>query len=417
MATLYFYYGGVGFPDWANLSNWWTDSSFTAQASAIPGSGDSVVITNGSTLDDDFTVINLTVQNGAHIAPAGSPYTLTVTGTVAFEGSSYLGSTTISWSGATASFSNSSYLASGSTFTVAGTGTLTLQDSAYNSGTITNTSGGLVIFNGSGAVNSGAVTNAAVTDVRFNNGATNSFSPAGTVSYATFNNNSLCYGNVTYDAVLNDTVICDPPAIGGTVTFNNSSTLKGTGTINAVLFNDSSGIDAGGFSGTVTTMTFTGAAYSADPFPPGASISTRAFANNVAFTIDSSTWSADTENWTFNGTKQWLFKGSADNGGKVHDATFEDSSLNAFAGTALGNATFRHNSRNEGLASASDTATFEDAAYNASGATVGSGTFTGSSYNNGTVNSTESYTDRTPYPVPVPPGMRGINGSSILGVI
>jgi hypothetical protein len=145
------------------------------------------------------------------------------------------------------------------------------------------------------------------------------------------------------------------------------------------------------------------------------------------------------------------FSGYSSNSGTVTgDATFNDSAGNF--GTVTGNATFNDLSYNGSETGVLGTGTFNDDSYNvyqmsgpctfnhrsslASGGNVdgncvfndssfvadstsigGDATFRGSSYNGAgevgvMIYGTVSFEDRTPYPIP-----RGINGSSILGVL
>lgn len=124
---------------------------------------------------------------------------------------------------------------------------------------------------------------------------------------------------------------------------------------------------------------------------------------------------------TFNGSSS-LFLGTV-----TGDATFNDTAYNG-NGTVSGNATFNDSSYNGG--DVEGDAVFNGYAFNAV-MVFGDATFNDSTYNDGTVvgNATlrdssyatvsgsitmgsATYTNRTPYPIP-----RGLNGSSILGVI
>jgi phage baseplate assembly protein gpV len=93
------------------------------------------------------------------------------------------------------------------------------------------------------------------------------------------------------------------------------------------------------------------------------------------------------------------------------DAVFNDTS--SFGDYLMGNGTFNHNSRSGTYMSVNYDATFNDSSY-CDGPVDGDATFNDSSYctANGVIAGTETYANRTPYPIP-----RGINGSSILGVI
>ena len=90
------------------------------------------------------------------------------------------------------------------------------------------------------------------------------------------------------------------------------------------------------------------------------------------------------------------------------NCTFNDSSRND--GTITGDCTFNHSSYND-YGTINGNCTFNDSSYN-DGTINGNCTFNDSSYNTGTVSGSRSFQNRTPYPIP-----RGINGSSILGVI
>lgn len=95
----------------------------------------------------------------------------------------------------------------------------------------------------------------------------------------------------------------------------------------------------------------------------------------------------------------------------VGNATFNDDSSNSWS--VVGDCTFNHRSRSESGA-INGNATFNDSTYN-TGTIGGDATFRDSSYSFGeyaVISGTVTFTDRTPYPIP-----RGINGSSILGVI
>ena len=82
MATLYF--NAAVDADWNTLGNWWTSDAFTTQASALPTSSDSVVLSatcdanSGSTP----TVVNLTFIAGF----ADFSIWITVTGNATFDG-------------------------------------------------------------------------------------------------------------------------------------------------------------------------------------------------------------------------------------------------------------------------------------------------------------------------------------------
>ena len=64
MATLYF--NGAVDSDWAEIENWWTSDDFTTQASALPSSSDSVVLSSSCDTNSgsEPTVVNLTINDG-----------------------------------------------------------------------------------------------------------------------------------------------------------------------------------------------------------------------------------------------------------------------------------------------------------------------------------------------------------------
>ena len=82
MATLY--YNAAVDSDWNTLGNWWTSDAFTTQASALPTSSDSVVLSATCDVNSGSTptVVNLTfIVNNAQFG-----IWITVTGNATFEG-------------------------------------------------------------------------------------------------------------------------------------------------------------------------------------------------------------------------------------------------------------------------------------------------------------------------------------------
>ena len=137
MATLY--YNGAVDSDWNTLGNWWTSSAFATQASALPTSSDSVVLsatcdTNGGS---EPTVVNFTLND-----PSSGAYYIaiafTVTGNATFNGSSYNDSTVTG----NATFNDNSY--NSGTGTVTGNATFT--ESSYTSTPAGGTITGIVTF-------------------------------------------------------------------------------------------------------------------------------------------------------------------------------------------------------------------------------------------------------------------------------
>lgn len=107
--TLYF--NGAVDSDWATLGNWWTSGAFTTQASALPTSGDSVVLsaTCGTNSGSAPTVVNFTLNDPDYYA-FYLFVAITVTGNATFNDGSYNYGTV--------------------------TGDATFNDSSYNSGTV-----------------------------------------------------------------------------------------------------------------------------------------------------------------------------------------------------------------------------------------------------------------------------------------
>ena len=86
MATLY--YNAAVDSDWATLGNWWTDDAFTTQASSLPTSSDSVVLSGGcsSNSGSEPTVVNFTMNDPGYSYAFG--ISITVTGNATFNGTS-----------------------------------------------------------------------------------------------------------------------------------------------------------------------------------------------------------------------------------------------------------------------------------------------------------------------------------------
>ena len=291
MATLYFNAAVNG--DWAELGNWWTDDTFTTQASALPTSSDNVVLsaTCNSNSGSEPTVVDLTFNDptydGGHLYIA-----VTVTGNATFNVSS------------------------------------------YNYGTVTGN--------------------------------------------ATFNDNSRNdFGTVSGDATFNDNSRNDFGGVNGNATFTASSyTGSPTGTV----------------SGTVTFS-------SASP---------------VSFTVNSDVfgvWSQDTSSWVFSTEGQnWTFNFNSSLNYSVTitgNATFNDYSANG--GIVNGNATFNNSYNNTTV---TGNATFNGSSVNISGTVTGNATFSPTSASaqiaggfSGTYGSVSLAYEK------------GINGSSILGVV
>jgi hypothetical protein len=203
MATLY--YNAAVDTDWSELGNWWTDSGFSVQATALPTSGDDAILnqTCDTNSGSEPTVVNLTFNGSGYLG-----ISITVTGMATFNDSSsnYFFATVAG----DATFNDNSYnfgpVTGNATFnnnsynlfaTVAGDATF--NDSSYNFGIVT----GNATFNNS-SFNSYTVTGNAT----FNDNAENRLGflwPYGTVGgNAVFNGNSVNTGNVLGNADFNN---------------------------------------------------------------------------------------------------------------------------------------------------------------------------------------------------------------------
>lgn len=217
MAT--FYFNGAAdlaagqFLDWQTLGNWWMDDTFSTQASSLPTSSDSVVMS--ATCDTNSgsapTVVNLTMS-GSYVYVGIS---LTVTGMATFNGQSYYNYGTLngnctfngsSWNSGPAGTINGDAIFNDSSYNYQTVnGNATFSDNSYNLGTVN----GNATFNGSAQMQSGTVT-----------------------GNATFNgSSSMDEGSVEGNSTFNDTSLLDGnnyPSIYGTVVLNDYATANGS---------------------------------------------------------------------------------------------------------------------------------------------------------------------------------------------
>jgi hypothetical protein len=206
--TLYF--DGVYDEFWHDLRNWWNDENHTDQATSLPKSVDSVVVT-GTSIDtgsgSEPTVANFTMNDPDTGYSLFGP--LTVTGVATFNGFS-------------------------SNLAPSLTANVVLNDDAYSSQTINgnatfngdsfNDTGGTVAGNavfGGNSFNEGTVSGDAV----FNGSSRNKFD-ATVGGNATFNNSTTNEGAVSGDATFNDSARHEG-SVTGTATFNDSSCVDG----------------------------------------------------------------------------------------------------------------------------------------------------------------------------------------------
>jgi len=190
MATLYF--NAAVDSDWDEIGNWWTSGAFTTQASAMPTSSDSVVLsaTCDTNSGSEPTIVNLTTTSNL-----STPVTVT--------------------------------------------GMATFNDSASNNGTVS----GNATFNGS-AHNNGTVTGNAT----FNDSASNEGTVTGT---ATFNGSSSnYYGTVSGDATFNDSAYNNYGTVSGDATFRGAASNI-TGITGAVILAYEKGINGSSILGVI----------------------------------------------------------------------------------------------------------------------------------------------------------------------
>lgn len=222
-----------------------------------------------------------------------------------------------------------------------------------------------------------------------------------TTGGATFNgsakNEAQIYGDVTFNdtsrnnfgttygmATFNDYAACSSGSLAGQSTFNDNTYNEYGLIFGDSTFNDNAG--QGGFS--VAPVTFNGSSQQT---------ATGLISNSAVFNDNSS------NSGTVEGT-----------------AVFNDSSYNN-GGAATGDVTLRGNASSSGTIgnpyASTSVINLYDNSFIVEGSTVGAATITFHDSSYGAVQNTSyygavSFANRTPYPIP-----RGINGSSILGVI
>ena len=139
------YYNAASNYDWNTLTNWWTDSNFTSQASSLPTVSDDVVISQSvssnsgpaisvNTLSlngtSDISSITVTVANGATLNNSSAFYNSTIVGDATFFDNSFNSTSAIVTGNAV--FNDSSYNRVNAT--VSGNGTF--NDITANNGTV-----------------------------------------------------------------------------------------------------------------------------------------------------------------------------------------------------------------------------------------------------------------------------------------
>jgi hypothetical protein len=224
MATLYFNDDNTGDGDWNNVSNWWTNSGATNQASGKPTSSDSVVLQRNVTANGGSTptVVDLTAPTGNTLLQI----TTIVTGTATFQGSARLNATLTG----NCVFQDSAWSQSSAEIT----GNVTFNDNAYAD---TSTIHGNVTYNGSSYMLNGVVDTGNATF----NGSSKYIRPlnSGQISTnATFNGSSKCCGQVNGLATFNGSAVAlagtlegsevSDCYLAGDAVFNGSSVFNGS---------------------------------------------------------------------------------------------------------------------------------------------------------------------------------------------
>jgi hypothetical protein len=460
--------------DWNNLGNWFMDDGLTIPAPSLPTSIDSVVISLSQLSENSGstpTVVNLTVNN----VPFGLP--INVTGTATFNGSSANLAAPPGSDQATLTancvFNDGAYINTNATVNGNCTfnnesringgyvnGDCVFNDSAYNDyGWIA----GNATFNDSSYNNYGRITG----DATFNDYSHNDL--YGDIANATFNDSS--YNNsgatVTGNATFNDSSY-NNGTVSGDATFNDYSynSSSGDGVTGDATFNDNSTNNFNGTArvGGLATFTKTGEILvsssslgflESNYYAGGISIPN---ASSLVFDVDytgllpisfAGQWIFSDGNNAGTITANVIFNGNSMNYGTINgDVTFNDTSKNGdyqYSSSIYGNVTFNGSSFNGflGVIDSNTTVLFNDSSYN-DGNVTGDATFNDSSYNNGTVTGDATFNDssyteggtisgnamftldsaaltltkvQTIYGSISFTYEKGINGSSILGII
>lgn len=201
--TLYF--NGAEDEYWTNLNNWWEDETFSTPAASLPISVDDVIAS--ATLFGDYggvtnvTVANFTFNGNGFL----SDINLTVTGVATFNNDSASDSYVVIYGN---SIYNDAALCVSANY-----GDCVFNDNSYNNtGYIT----GDIVFNDN-SYNDGTV----IGNVTFNH---NSRNNAGAITgNVIFNNSSYNYNIIDGEAIFNDNSYNDLGAISGIATFNDFS--------------------------------------------------------------------------------------------------------------------------------------------------------------------------------------------------
>lgn len=465
MATLY--YNAAVNTNWSTLGNWWTDSSYSTQALSLPSSSDTVVIDGDvSTISSGVAVVDH-VAGGYLISPRPTMDINLTTNTASFNfnigSSGVLNITTNSiFSYDAAAYATTNYgiinvsgiLGCGGTDTFINYGTIngdcnlwygnneglingncifadpTTAPNPGGGGWFENSTGGTIIGNciiyTDYSRNEGNITGNCTFYDNSYNGYPGSIS--GNVTFNDDSGNGIYVDNINGGTIIGDVIFNDNSShygsnysdalITGNITYNDYSyRANASSSSNMVVFNDYSSTEGGYFNdidGNNAFVIFNDGSYIlsgsvtvAQIMNDSSYITYGGYGSEVSNTFNDNSYVSSVVGaggfpaiWTFN-----------DNSYIDSSSTFYDN-----GGDRTSNPTmiFNHNSHTNCLDLDVNTATFNDSSYNNGNIVGNSVTFKDSSYNSasGVITGDEVYNDRTPYPIP-----RGINGSSILGII
>lgn len=387
MATLY--YNAAIDNDWATLGNWWTDSGFTTQASSLP------------TSSDDVKIYSDVYSN------AGS--TPTVNSMVVYGNYSNIvvniNMTCVTF----CEFIDESILGNGATITAASgifggislgngyvDGTFTGISYLYGSSALRNggTINGTTYFNNVSDINSGGILNGSGIFIDDGGGKDNNGTINGYAS-GVFNNDGggIINGNAVF---LSGNSITGRNGSGGTVNgsgiFYNDTTNAGTINFAATFYNTSRNGGTVGTNATFNDSSFNVYDYYSSLY---GSVNGNATFNNSSYN----------DGGSVNGTA--TFNNNSFNAGQISQlATFNNSSYNSLSyiqgnigGKCNGGATYNHDSYQQ--SALNDSAPNQYVPF-----TFGTATFRDRSINYGQCPGTVVFAHG-----------RGVNGSSILGIV
>jgi hypothetical protein len=234
MATLYF--NGAVDGDWNELDNWWNNDTFSTQATSLPSSSDSVVLsaTCSTNSGSEPTVVNLTYSSGTlgiAITVTGtatfndsSSNDGTITGNATFNDYATNGGGTVNGNATFNDYSDNLYIIDlGNGFII---GVAIFYDYATNNAAVGDGS----IFNDNsrnGGAGGGFVQGSATFNDSSSNPPNDPVGGGWLTANAIFNDQSSNGGLVEGDATFNDTSYASGGTISGTATFNDTSYVSG----------------------------------------------------------------------------------------------------------------------------------------------------------------------------------------------